>query len=73
MYAKLRAMDKDNTAQLKCPHCGAVQGVEIPNDRCLAMHKCRQCDKIITVPKESQNCCVVCEYSDSACPVAHKE
>ncbi len=60
-------MDKTT---LTCPHCKTKQEVEIPNDKCLALHLCESCGKMITVPKESKNCCVVCEFSEDKCPVA---
>ncbi|MAZ67152.1 hypothetical protein CL652_00015 [bacterium] len=61
------AMD---TANLTCPKCGHKQEVEIPEDTCLPFYKCGQCHKVISVPKDSKNCCVICEYSDKKCPVA---
>ena len=60
-------------ANLKCPHCGHIQEVEIPEAGCLAFHKCEKCEQIISVPEDSKNCCVVCEYSDKKCPVSHKK
>ncbi|MEX2515151.1 MAG: GDCCVxC domain-containing (seleno)protein [Candidatus Paceibacterota bacterium] len=57
-------------ATLTCPHCSAEQSVDVPTDRCLAFHQCEQCDETIEVPKESSNCCVVCEYADQKCPTA---
>jgi cytochrome c-type biogenesis protein len=53
-----------------CPHCSGKQTVDIPTDRCLAFHQCEHCGKVIEVPKESSNCCVVCEYGDQKCPSA---
>ena len=60
-------------ANLKCPHCGHIQEVEIPQTGCLAFHKCEKCEQLISVPKDSKHCCVICEYSDKVCPVGHKE
>lgn len=58
------------TANLTCPHCGKEQHVLVPeNGVCLAMHKCHHCEKII---KPKQHCCVVCEFSDTKCPVARE-
>ena len=59
-----------NTATLTCPKCGEQQHIAIPNDKCLTAHVCSACKATITVPKDSANCCVVCEYSDKQCPVA---
>jgi len=61
-----------NTAELTCPHCGHKQGIEILQNGCLAFYKCEKCGEIISVPKESENCCVVCEYSDKTCPISNK-
>ena len=63
-------MDK---ATLTCPHCSHPQEVEILQTGCLAFHKCEKCEQMISVPKESDNCCVICEYSDKRCPVADKK
>lgn len=60
-------------ATLTCPFCGGKQEVEIPQDKCLPMHKCEHCGKLITVPKGSGNCCVICEYSNKKCPVSGKK
>ena len=59
-----------NGAILTCPKCSHNQEVEIPDGKCLPFHKCESCNEIIAVPKDSKNCCVICEYSDKKCPVA---
>ena len=64
-----KAIEKAN---LVCPHCNHKQEVEILQAGCLAFHKCEKCGKIISVPAGSDNCCVVCEYSDKTCPVGKK-
>ena len=56
------------TAMLTCPHCQGHTAVEIPTDRCLAMHRCPSCGALIT-PKAG-DCCVVCSYSEARCPVS---
>lgn len=60
----------DKTANLNCPKCQGVTSVEIPTDSCLAFYKCESCGEMINTPKDSNKCCVVCEYSDKTCPVA---
>ncbi|HDZ54099.1 MAG TPA: hypothetical protein ENI19_00325 [Candidatus Nealsonbacteria bacterium] len=60
-------MTKKEIANLKCPFCGFVQEVEVPQTGCLVFHKCEKCQKIISVPKESKECCIVCVYSDKKC------
>ena len=55
-------------ANLKCPHCGGINKVEIPEGKCLPFHPCEKCGKMITLPKGSGTCCVICEYSDKKCP-----
>lgn len=57
-------------ANITCPLCNHIQEVEIPNTSCLPFYKCEKCQEIIPVPKDSKNCCVICEYSDKKCPVA---
>jgi len=61
-----------NSATLTCPHCGHKQVLEIPQNACLAFHKCEKCEKMISVPEESENCCVICEFSDKTCSVGHE-
>lgn len=53
-------------ANLKCPQCGFVQEIAIPQDSCLHFYKCTTCRKIITPSVGS--CCVICAYSDKNCP-----
>ena len=59
-------------ATLTCPKCGHTQETEIPQTGCLAFFKCEECNEIISVPKESKRCCVICEHSDKTCPDGHK-
>ncbi len=60
-------------AEITCPHCEYKQAVEVPQSRCLAFHKCEKCQQMISVPKGSENCCVICEYSDGTCPIGDKK
>ncbi len=57
-----------NKANIKCPYCEYVQEVDIPQSSCLVFYKCENCGKTVSVPEDSQNCCVICEYSDTKCP-----
>lgn len=57
-------------ANLKCPYCGEVQGIEVPKEKCLAFHICSECGRLIKAPKGS--CCVICAYSDRKCGVSIK-
>lgn len=52
-------------ARIRCPSCGFLESVDIPQDRCLAFWKCPQCGKIASAPRGS--CCVICGYSDRVC------
>lgn len=51
--------------RLKCPHCGFIQEVDIPQGRCLISYKCSNCQKLILTPQG--NCCVICGFSDKVC------
>lgn len=66
-----------NKATITCPMCGHKNEVEVPEEKCLPFHKCLGCKKTIAVPKDSKNCCVVCEFSPESCPIGpekhHKE
>lgn len=55
---------------LTCPHCGATQRAEIPQDRCVPFYVCASCDK--TVQAKAGDCCVFCSYGDRKCPVGHE-
>lgn len=52
-------------ANLKCPYCGHIQVVEIPQSSCLHLYECKNCKRILT-PTEG-SCCVICAYSDKNC------
>lgn len=59
------------TAKLTCPHCKGEQNVLVPeNGTCLAMHKCHVCGKIV---RPKVHCCVVCEFSNTKCPLAEQK
>lgn len=60
-------------ANLTCPHCGHKQETKIPEQGCLAFYKCEKCEEVISVPQKSDNCCVICEYSDKKCPMPHSQ
>ncbi len=53
-------------AILKCPQCGHIQEIAIPQNMCLLFYKCKSCKKDITPTQGS--CCVICAYSDKTCP-----
>jgi len=64
--------EKKKVAQVKCPKCGHETSVDVPETSCLPAYKCEGCSELIMVPKDSENCCVVCEYSDDECPMPNK-
>lgn len=61
------------SAMVKCPKCSHETELEVPQDVCLPAYKCEGCGELITIPKDSENCCVVCEYSDDQCPMPNKD
>ena len=61
------------TTTITCPKCGHKQEESIPQTNCQPFYTCNGCDEMISVPKESQNCCVFCEYADKKCPVPNKK
>ena len=63
---KFLNLTKDK-ANLKCPHCGYIQEIAIPQNVCLHLYKCKSCNKDISPTLGS--CCVICAYSDKTCPV----
>lgn len=62
-------------AKVKCPECSHETNVDVPQNACLPMYKCEGCSEMIKIPADSENCCVVCEYSEDECPYpnVHKE
>ncbi|MFW9990603.1 MAG: GDCCVxC domain-containing (seleno)protein [Candidatus Odinarchaeota archaeon] len=52
--------------RLKCPHCGLVEVVEMPLDRCIIRHECGYCQSVI-VPKKG-DCCIFCSHGNIPCP-----
>jgi len=61
------------TATLICPKCQHEQAVDIPETGCLSFHECEACGEFMAVPMGSDNCCVICEYSDKNCPISQKK
>ena len=63
---KFLNLSKDK-AKLKCPHCGYIQEVIIPQNSCLHFYECKTCHK--TISPTPGSCCVICAYSDKTCHV----
>lgn len=53
-------------ADLKCPLCGYIQEVIIPENSCLHFYECKTCRK--TIAPTPGSCCVICAYSAKNCP-----
>lgn len=64
---EVRNEDHMAKASMKCPECGFVKKVDIPETSCMVFWKCPGCGKMISAPKGE--CCVICAYSDKKCPV----
>lgn len=60
-------MDK-TLAKVTCPKCSGQNELEVPDNACLQSYVCSSCDEKVTVPEDSENCCVVCDSLDGACP-----
>ncbi len=65
--------DDVNITNIICPKCAHVQVENIPQMSCQPFYVCKGCGKTISVPKESENCCVFCEYADKKCPAPNKK
>jgi len=67
------ATDKEKketgTTKITCPKCEHTQKENIPQTNCQPFYTCNGCNEVISVPKESKNCCVFCEYAEDKCPV----
>jgi len=64
----MKTEDKQE-AILACPHCSFKDNIAVPHDRCLPFYECSNCEEVISVSNNSDDCCVVCAYSDGTCPV----
>ena len=53
-------------ADIRCPFCGAVETLEMPNDACVYFHECGTC-RVVMRPKQGE-CCVICSYGSVQCP-----
>lgn len=51
---------------LTCPHCGARQTADMPENACLYFFDCGGCGALIK-PKAG-DCCVFCSYGEVPCP-----
>jgi len=63
-------MDENNFGNIKCPQCGHMQRMKMPQNACLPFYECRGCGKIIRAEK---SCCVFCDYADKPCPVSENK
>lgn len=63
---KFLNLSKDR-AKLKCPLCGYIQEVIIPQNSCLHFYECKTCHRTITPAPGS--CCIICAYSDKTCQI----
>ena len=50
---------------LKCPHCGFVEELDIPQNYWLVFHKCTSCSTQFR-PLDG-DCCVFCSFGDHHC------
>ena len=58
-------------SNLKCPKCGFVEKVKMPEDACQYFYKCKNCGYLMK-PLEG-DCCVFCSWGDVPCPPKQKE
>jgi len=65
-------MNNKETA-ITCPKCGHKQREDIPETHCQPFYKCKGCNKVISMQKDSKNCCVFCEYADKKCQASNKK
>jgi hypothetical protein len=54
------------TSRLTCPHCGAAEDLEMPEDSCQWFHACAACGAVLR-PRPG-DCCVFCSYGTVPCP-----
>jgi len=53
-------------SQLTCPMCGNITKEVMPENYCLIMYQCKNCDKIIK--PMAGDCCVFCSHGSVKCP-----
>lgn len=55
-----------STATITCPRCGARTREEMPDNACVHVFVCPNCEARL-MPKPG-DCCVFCSYGDEVCP-----
>jgi len=64
-------MRKETT--ITCPRCGHRQKEIVPKTNCQPFYKCSGCNETISMSKDSENCCVFCEYAEEKCRMPNKD
>jgi len=53
-------------SELTCPHCNHKEVIKMPEDMCMYIYECKNCNKVIRPIKG--DCCVFCSYGSVPCP-----
>ncbi|WP_257266142.1 GDCCVxC domain-containing (seleno)protein [Endozoicomonas sp. ONNA2] len=60
-----------STSIIICPDCMHHAVETMPQDACVFLYECRNCQKLIT-PQEG-DCCVFCSHGNQPCPTSQRD
>jgi hypothetical protein len=56
---------------LTCPFCGFREKLAIPDNYCLILHRCANCN--MRIRPAPGDCCIFCTHGDALCLAEQKE
>ena len=59
------------TSIITCPDCTHHIVENMPQDACIYLYECRNCQKLIT-PQQG-DCCVFCSHGSQPCPTSQRD
>ncbi len=60
-----------STSIITCPDCMHHAIETMPQDACIYLYECRNCQKLIT-PQQG-DCCVFCSHGNQPCPTSQRD
>ncbi|WP_066015331.1 GDCCVxC domain-containing (seleno)protein [Endozoicomonas atrinae] len=67
----LNAKNLASTSIITCPDCMHHAIETMPQDACVYLYECRNCQKLIT-PQQG-DCCVFCSHGNQPCPTSQRD
>ena len=69
MFKKTQGASKNSI--ITCPDCMHHAIEAMPQDACIYLYECRNCQKLIT-PQQG-DCCVFCSHGSQPCPTSQRD